>query len=292
MSTRTEVVRIARAEQGYQRKPSRWNKYAEQVYPTVQAQPYCGVFVAWVLWRAGVDVRSVMWAPYVPSIVNWARKHGAWKTSGQRDGDLACYDWGGDKLADHVGFSWRDESATGYRAVEGNTSSGQAGSQSNGGGVHVRYRGRRSIMGWVDLDKLVAAAGGSSRPADNGTSGGLVVDGRMGVKSARAVQQVLKGEDSTIAVDGRLGEHSWTAWQAAAGTPADGVISHQSHAATALGNGLVPRAWRHTGPRSKGSTFVRKLQKVIGAAQDGVWGEDTTRRLQRWVNAHPGKLPS
>lgn len=293
-STRARVLAAARAEVGYQRKASRWNKYAADIYPTVQNQPYCGIGAAWAILQAGVDVRPILWMPYVPYIVTWARNNGAWITTAgqQKDGDLVCYDWGGDRLADHVGIAWRDESASGYRAVEFNTSSGQAGSQSNGGGVHVRYRGRASIMGWVNLDKLIAAAGGSKPVTDNKTSGGLTVDKRMGVKTARQVQQALKTRDKTIAVDGRLCGHSWRVWQAAMGTPADGVISHQSHSAKSLGNGLVPKCWRHTGPKSKGSTFVRKLQAVIGATPDGVWGEDTTGKLQRWINVNPGKIPA
>lgn len=170
MSDRNDVIRVARAEVGYQRKPSRWNKYASEAYPTVQSQPYCGIFAAWVMIKAtGLDVRKVCWLPYVPSIEAWARKNGAWKTSGQKDGDLVVFGFG-KSSAQHVGFAWRDEKSKSYRSVEGNTSPGNAGSQGNGGGVHVRYRSRSQIRGWVDLDKLLAAAGRKPSVPSGGAS--------------------------------------------------------------------------------------------------------------------------
>lgn len=170
MSDRDSVIAKARSQVGYQRKPSRWNVYARDVYPTVQSQAYCGVFAAWVIIMAtGADVRKVCWMPFVPSIESWARKNGAWKTSGQKDGDLVVFGFG-KSSAQHVGFAWRDENAKTYRSIEGNTSPGNAGSQGNGGGVHVRYRSRSQIRGWVDLDKLLAAAGRKPSVSTGGAS--------------------------------------------------------------------------------------------------------------------------
>lgn len=68
----------------------------------------------------------------------------------------------------------------------------------------------------------------------------------------------------------------------------DGVISRQSYKATELGNGIVPKWWKHTGRGSKGSQTIRLLQKRIGAPVDGVAYEGTARALQRALNA--GKL--
>lgn len=170
MSDRSKVIAKARSQVGYQRKPSRWNIFARDVYPTVQSQPYCGVFAAWVIIKAtGLDVRKVCWMPFVPSIEAWARKNGAWKTSGQKDGDLVVFGFG-KSSAQHVGFAWRDEGSKSYRSVEGNTTPGAAGNQGNGGGVHVRYRTRSQIRGWVDLDKLLDAAGRTPSVPSGGTS--------------------------------------------------------------------------------------------------------------------------
>ena len=284
---RAEVVRVARAEVGYQRKSNRWNKYANELFPTVQYQPYCGIGAAWAIYKAGVDVRGVVWMPYVPYIESWARKNGAWKTSGQKDGDLVIFDWGGDGLADHVGISWRDEKAKGYRSIEFNTSPSSAGSQSNGGGVHVRYRGRKSIRGWVDLEKLVAAAGAKAVAvkAEKKASGALVEDGRIGRKTVQELQQRLKHIVPKLAVDGRAGYETWKALQKCLGTYADGVVDHQSYRATELGNGIVAnKCWDYDGRGAKGSNMVRALQKKLGITADGVWGEKTSLALQKAMN--------
>lgn len=294
MSDRSDVVAKARAEVGYQRKPSRWNKYAAEAYPTVQNQPYCGIFAAWVIVKAtGADVRKVVWMPYVPSIEAWARKNGAWKTSGQKDGDLVVFGFG-KSSAQHVGFAWRDEKAKTYRSVEGNTSSGNSGSQGNGGGVHVRYRSRSQIRGWVDLDKLLAAAGHKPSVGGGGTSapkpskpstkpsGKLAVDGRLGKDTVKALQKALG-----VTQDGRAGSDTWKALQRRVKAPyVDGIISRQSYKATELGNGIVPgKTWGYTGRGSKGSQTIALLQKRLGVTADGIVGAGTVKALQRALNA-------
>lgn len=290
---RARVIAAARKEVGYRRNSNRWNKYARDVYPSVQYQAYCGVFVAWVIKRAGVDVRDVTWLPYIPTLEAWAKKSGAWKTKAgtQKDGDLVVFGFGRSS-AQHVGFSWRDEKASGYRSIEGNTSTGSAGSQANGGAVAVRYRGRASIRGWVDLDKLVAAAGYKpsvkpSTPAKKPTTGKVDEDGRFGERTVQEIQQRLKKIVPGLDVDGRAGEGTWKALQKALGTVQDGLVSHQSYKPSELGNGIVNRAsaWGYDGRGAKGSTMVRALQKAVGAKVDGVWGEGTTKALQKKLNA-------
>nr|MCW1079565.1 CHAP domain-containing protein [Streptococcus anginosus] len=60
-------------------------------------------------------------------------------------GDLVCFDWDGDGVADHVGFVERNYGSY-YQTIEGNTSSGASGSQSNGGGVYRRTRNLGSVI--------------------------------------------------------------------------------------------------------------------------------------------------
>ena len=61
-------------------------------------------------------------------------------------GDLVLFDWGGDGLADHIGIVEENHPDEGYMTtIEGNTSSGSAGSQSNGGVVARRQRGYGSV---------------------------------------------------------------------------------------------------------------------------------------------------
>lgn len=303
MSDRSDVIAKARSQVGYQRKPSRWNKYASEAYPTVQNQPYCGIFAAWVIQKAtGADVRKVVWMPYVPSIEAWARKNGAWKTRGQKDGDLVVFGFG-KSSAQHVGFAWRDEGSSRYRSVEGNTSSGNSGSQGNGGGVHVRYRSRSQIRGWVDLDKLLKAAGHKPSVSGGGTSapkpaakpskpavtkdGKLVEDGRWGTATTKRLQKLLGVEQ-----DGRMGPLTWKAVQRHlnkvrdSGIVVDGLIENQSYKHSELGNGISPNGWQFTGRRSKGSKTIRGIQRRVGVKDvDGVLFEGTTKALQKALNA-------
>jgi cell wall-associated NlpC family hydrolase len=63
-------------------------------------------------------------------------------------GDLVLMNWPGGNSVDHVGIAADRYRGNGLLAtVEGNTSSGPGGSQSNGGGVFKRTRARSEIVG-------------------------------------------------------------------------------------------------------------------------------------------------
>ena len=169
MSERTipaRAVALARAEVGTREGARNWSKFARDSYPRAQHQPWCGSFVGDIYRRAGYDSRPHVWMPYVPYIEAWARKLGAWRTDRAQDGDLTVYGFG-KRTGQHVGIAWPDESTGGdsYRAIEGNTSSGDAGSQTNGDGVYVRYRRRSQIRGWVDMSAVLKHYGITAPPA-------------------------------------------------------------------------------------------------------------------------------
>jgi len=73
-----------------------------------------------------------------------AAKRLGWVVDAPKRGDLVCYDFDGDgQFDDHIGIVVRVTSlgpVLSLETVEGNTSSGVAGSQSNGDGVYVRRR--------------------------------------------------------------------------------------------------------------------------------------------------------
>lgn len=77
-----------------------------------------------------------------------------WVVKRPRRGDIACLEFGGDGLFDDhaaivertLALRWTDGRFTGWiQTIEGNTSSGDAGSQDNGGGVFRRRRWLRGI---------------------------------------------------------------------------------------------------------------------------------------------------
>ena len=142
------------------------------------------------------------------------------------------------------------------------------------------------------LDRLArgvkpgASSGGATAPAPKPAvkDGKLVVDGRWGTATTKALQKRLG-----VTQDGRAGAETWKALQRLLGAPyVDGIISRQSYKATELGNGIVPKWWKHTGRKSKGSQTIVLLQKRVGVKADGVAYEGTTRALQKALNG--GKL--
>lgn len=158
---------------------------------------------------------------------------------------------------------------------------------------HKRWTSTQCPGNWDlgRLDKLARGkkpgvpSGGASAPSKPAVKDGkLVVDGRWGTATTKALQKVLG-----VAQDGRAGVDTWKALQKRLGAPyVDGVISRQSYRATELGNGIVPKWWKYTGRRSKGSQTIELLQKRVGVKADGIAYEGTTRALQKALNA--GKL--
>lgn len=239
---------------------------------------WCGGFQVAAYRQAGVDLMKCAWWFYTPYIRNFARKIGAWKTSGQQYGDMPLFDWTLDGVIDHVGAAWPDPKASAYRSVEGNTSRGTAGSQSNGGGAWVRYRTKPTLRGWVDMRKVLAymidhglwAPGESAKSTVNkpltNVSGStkLVEDGFWGTATTRRLQQVL-------------------------GTTVDGIVSSQSSAWKYRNPGLGS-GWQWVN-NPKGSTVIKAMQKKLGVRSDGLIGPATINALsKRYGVRGDGKL--
>ena len=147
------------------------------------------------------------------------------------------------------------------------------------------------------LDRLArgvkpgVSGGGATVPAPKpkpAVQGGkLVVDGRWGVATSKALQRFLKGKGHAVGkIDGRMGPKSWRALQEYLRAPyKDGKISRQSYRHTELGNGISPNGWEYTGRKSRGSQTIELLQKWAGASVDGIVGSGTVKALQRKLNA-------
>lgn len=139
---------------------SNHTQYWADVYPPANnpgsSWAWCAGFACWAYKAQGCDWRGLIAAPYYcPSIEGWARARGWWKTSGPLPGDLTLYSFGGSESV-HVGIHEKVRSDGLYQAIEGNTSSGNSGSQDDGGGVYRRARSRSQIRGWVDMREVVA----------------------------------------------------------------------------------------------------------------------------------------
>jgi cell wall-associated NlpC family hydrolase len=115
--------------------------------------PWCGAFAGYALEQAGVTGLSPRRIVFTPAILADARAGAngfekAVPLTQARRGDLVLFNFPGGDAVDHVGIVTAPyDPARGLPTVEGNTSSGNAGSQSNGGGVFTRLRPASSIAG-------------------------------------------------------------------------------------------------------------------------------------------------
>lgn len=253
MATATQIINIAAREVGY----SRWNdpnpgtKYGRwyagktgSPYFGHSGVPYCAMFVSWVLSQAGMTPPGGIFA-YCPTGLNNARRLGrVHDKRAATPGDLVFFDWNKDGVSDHVGIVTANRGSY-LETIEGNTSAGTRGSQSNGGGVYRRARSLSLVIGVVSPQYSQATP---PRPA---ATSGLAVDGWAGAATIRRAQQL-------------------------AHTPVDGYISGQWR-------GNKKAHWAVVVMRYGlgGSTLVRKIQAAVGVSQDGHWGVATSRAMQR-----------
>lgn len=118
-------------------------------------------------------------------------------------GDVVLFDWHGDGVTDHVGIVEKNLGGGRLQTIEGNTSAGNAGSQSAGNGVWRRIRYED------DIDSIF-------RPLYSGTSTSSVTS-----RTETDGQEMLE-------VDGIAGPRTWARLQQVMGTPIDGVKDEPS----------------------------------------------------------------
>lgn len=117
--------------------------------------PWCSMFVTFCITSAGrSSFKKGQRYSYVPYITNdaKAKRNGLSITNRPKLGSIVTFDWEKDGTPDHVGFflEWTDDTHTSFYSVEGNTSSSEAGSQSNGGEVAKRLRYVSNVYHFVD----------------------------------------------------------------------------------------------------------------------------------------------
>lgn len=156
----------------------RWYAQKHGAYYGTSGVPFCAMGASWC--ATDEEKNSVLPGgdfAYVPYGINAAAREGQLVSpmTQAAPGDLVCFDWDDDGIADHVGIveanygSW-------LQTIEFNTSSGVAGSQSNGGGVWRRtrdwsavcavirphYGGATTAEGYTDITALQAAVGAAT----------------------------------------------------------------------------------------------------------------------------------
>lgn len=150
MATPEKLLDVARKELGVRESPPGSNavKYNAWYYGrpvSGAAYPWCMTFVQWVFNQAGARL------PYITAscggLLTWYRRNRPERAAGTpRPGDIVIYDFGHTGIVESVG-----EKGT-ITAIEGNTSPGSAGSQSNGGMVCRRTRKTSCVTAYIRPD--------------------------------------------------------------------------------------------------------------------------------------------
>lgn len=148
MTALADLIRLALADIGTTEQPPGSNRQPFSTRMGRPAEPWCDDWVSDVADRAGLG--DVIWrSSYVPSRLARARELGQVNRT-PAIGALACFDWHGDGIPDHIGFVVaRSGDGRSVVTVEGNTSRDDHGSQGNGGGVWRRTRPVSLVLAFI-----------------------------------------------------------------------------------------------------------------------------------------------
>lgn len=222
---------------------------------------WCMLFVSMVFDEAG-QVDAIGGFSYNTDVtINHARARGiAFVSAAQaQPGDVVIFNWNGGGT-DHVGVVERNLGGGWLQTIEGNTSSGSAGSQSAGNGV---WRRRRH-------DSIAAVI----RPAWRG--------GSLAASSSAAHTTT-----AALSVDGWWGSDTTTRAQKVLGTTRDGVVSSQDAgrksilAACTSGWEFVPSG------QAQGSQLIVAMQTRMGITADGIAGPGFVNALEQRFGYSP-----
>lgn len=271
MASVNDILRIARGEIGYKEGHANDSKYGAAY--GMNHNPWCVMFVWWVFQQAGAA--GLFYGggktALCSTLYNYHRGKGQGvNLSALRAGDVVFFDFSGRKAnTSHVGIVEGVSGST-VVTIEGNTSSGSGGSQSNGDGV---YRRTRSMS-------LISCA---YRPAYDGAS--VVPAGAERIDTVREVQTWLNAaHGASLHVDGIYGPKTRAALtrvaQSVIGVKVDGIYGPKTRAALPV---------LRVG--SKG-TIVRVAQALLvshgypAAYVDGEYGPDTKTAVKSYQRAH------
>jgi hypothetical protein len=136
----SKVLDIARKEIGTTEDPPDSNRTKYGEWFLLNSVPWCGIFVSWCFYRAGLDLPKIGFSKPgfagCQSAVAYFKAHGK-IVNIPKPGDIVFYDFNGDGRYDHTGLFEGHLSTTMFAAIEGNTS---VSNDSNGGQVMRRKR--------------------------------------------------------------------------------------------------------------------------------------------------------
>lgn len=146
----TNPVEVAKSQVGYTEGVNNDTLFGK--WYGLNNQPWCAMFVSWCFKESGlselVAAQTKKGFASCDAGLKWFTKKGKIVPVGQAQaGDIAFFQLDADAQADHVGIVAKNDGKKYLWVYEGNTSSGNKGSQSNGDGVYLRKRAYSLIMG-------------------------------------------------------------------------------------------------------------------------------------------------
>ena len=229
------VLAVAAAEVGTMESPANSNnvKYNTWYYGRAVSgarYSWCVTFVQWVLSQCGGSklLNGGKKTASCSVLADYAKKKNQWVTGNYQPGDLVFMNFSNTTATQHIGIVECVKGGYVY-TIEGNTSSGDAGSQSNGGMVARRQRAPKYIVGGyrpkyelevprtpVPVTCYLVKAGSIGTHVKAlqhllNVNGGadLIVDGECGAKTVSAIAKFQKANHLTA--DGVAGKDTWTA---------------------------------------------------------------------------------
>lgn len=222
LTPQRRVLAVAASQVGYNRHadPKTGTKYARETVPvfwpgqtwlTANGVAYCDIFVTWVFWKAlGEDFVK---KGHLPAGASYntdyrASKGGRIPKSEAAPGDVLVFDWKPSTPAtNHVGILEKRLSGDRFQTIEGNTSIGSSGSQSNGGRVARRVR-RHDQVRYVIRPNWSKAGGTSSvsKPSTNVWDTSPRIKG-MSKSEVVSIQNLLIGAGYSVGSYGADGSY-------------------------------------------------------------------------------------
>lgn len=223
---RQQAIDAARAEVGTKEEPKDSNcvKYNDWLYKrTVSgpAYPWCAAFVSWIFKGTGLvkeTASCVEMAQFFKNINRWSRT--------PEPGDIVFFKYGtNSRWTNHVGIVTAVNGSQ-ITTIEGNTSTGSAGSQDNGGCVAERKRTLKNVVGFgrpcymdaapiTDHSTLKVGSKGPEvkilQGLLNQNGAKLAVDGEFGPATKEAVKAYQR--EHHLEIDGVVGALTWAALQ-------------------------------------------------------------------------------